>query len=68
MWGFPEDGLTHAEGVAWVRWQRSQLEDPGFDTAELQALCSSPSDLSLALRLKDGRVIERHSQPLLVDG
>jgi PAS domain S-box-containing protein len=68
MWGFPADVLSNPNVTTWVQWCADQLRDPQACIDDFRRASQSGSTQSDVLRLKDGRVIERHSQPQLVDG
>jgi PAS domain S-box-containing protein len=68
MWGFPPDVLSNPDTRMWVRWGVDQLEGSSPSVESFRAAGRSDSTQSTVLRLKDGRVIERHSEPQLVDG
>jgi PAS domain S-box-containing protein len=68
MWGFPPDVLSNPDTTMWVRWGVDQLEGSPTSLDLFRAAGRSDTAQSTVLRLKDGRVIERHSQPQVVDG
>ena len=68
MWGFPPDVLSSSDTTVWVRWGAEQLEDGAMCHESFRTAGGSNTPQSAVLRLKDGRVIERYSQPQLVDG
>jgi PAS domain S-box-containing protein len=68
MWGFPPDVLSNPDTTMWVRWGVDQLEGSSTSLDAFRAAGRSDTAQSTVLRLKDGRVIERHSQPQVVDG
>jgi PAS domain S-box-containing protein len=68
MWGFPQHVLSSRDANAWVQWGADHLQDSQSRVEDFQLALHSESAQSSVLRLKDGRVIERHSQPQLVNG
>jgi len=68
MWGFPSDVLSSADATMWLRWGADQLEESSTLLESFRAAGRSDTTQSTVLRMKDGRVIERHSQPQLMDG
>jgi PAS domain S-box-containing protein len=69
MWGFPPDVLTNGDTTMWVRWGVDQLDDSSASCLDsFREAGRSVTVQSTVLRLKDGRVIDRHSQPQMLDG
>jgi PAS domain S-box-containing protein len=67
MWAFPSDILQSRDPDRWAAWALSQHETPGARLMEFRT-ASPDAAQSMVIALKDGRVIERHSRPQLVDG
>jgi PAS domain S-box-containing protein len=68
MWGFPPEIVANRDAHAWVAWGREQLHHAQSRVDDFRGALGSDVAQSTVLRLRDGRVIERHSQPQLVDG
>jgi PAS domain S-box-containing protein len=68
MWGFPPDVLSKTDTNWWVQWGTDHLVDPESRLEDFRAALQSESAQNTVLRLKDGRIIERHSEPQLVNG
>jgi len=65
MWRIPPSALSTVADHDLLRWAAPQLEDPEEFLNNTANLYAAPEDTSLdKLRLKDGRVFERYSQPL----
>ena len=67
MWAFPPDILQSRDARQWAAWALSLYESPGERLMEFRT-ASPDAAQSMVIALKDGRVIERHSRPQLVDG
>jgi two-component system, cell cycle sensor histidine kinase and response regulator CckA len=64
MWRIPESSLANMSDEDLLRWATPQMENPDEFLEGTAALYAAPEETSLAtLRLKDGRVFERFSQP-----
>ena len=69
MWGFPPEVLAeHRRRAVGRAGAVDQLRGPEPRPRRLPCGGRSDTAQSVVIRLKDGRVIERHSQPQLVDG
>ena len=68
MWNFPPE-LTSAEQFDdWVAWVKSQFADPEAGFAGYRAAVESNAPHVAIVNCADGRVVERHTQPQLLDG
>jgi PAS domain S-box-containing protein len=64
MWGFPKMAIVGLNDDALLAISAPQLQDPTKFQAEVQALYANPEDVGFdTLKLKDGRIFERYSQP-----
>jgi PAS domain S-box-containing protein len=64
MWRIPKMAVSGLHDEALLAIAIPQLQDPQKFEAELQALYSHPENVSFdSLKLKDGRMFERYSQP-----
>jgi PAS domain S-box-containing protein len=64
MWGIPRMAITGLNDAALLSVAIPQLHDARKFEVELQALYDNPENVSFdILRLKDGRIFERYSQP-----
>jgi PAS domain S-box-containing protein len=68
MWRVPRSPLTAVTDHDLLRWAAPQLENSEEFLNSTATLYASPDETSLdKLRLKDGRVFERYSQPLRME-
>jgi two-component system cell cycle sensor histidine kinase/response regulator CckA len=64
MWHIPSSMLTASSDKDLLRWVAPQLENEDKFLEQVKMLYSSPAESSLdTLKLKDGRIFERYSQP-----
>jgi PAS domain S-box-containing protein len=64
MWHMPATSLATLSDAALLRWAEPQLEDPEGFLQSTRAVYATPEQSSLdTLKLRDGRVFERYSQP-----
>ncbi len=68
MWSFPEAILSAGDFEVLVEFAASQLVDPEAFVLRINQLYDTTDVRSDTLRLKDGRVFERRSCPLIRDG
>jgi PAS domain S-box-containing protein len=68
MWGYPPEVLRSHNAEQWVLWSVAQCEDDQARLADFHAAAQSDAAQSVVITLKDGRIIERHSHPCLLDG
>ena len=69
MWSIPDAILDARDDAAAIDFVLAQLVDPEAFTSKVTALYARPTAESEdTLEFRDGRVIERYSQPQLVDG
>ena len=69
MWGIPAEIAQARDDKAANRFVLDQLSNPGQFMAKVDELYTAPDVASFdVLELKDGRVIERYSQPQRLDG
>src|SRR5262249_57513530 len=64
MWRLPQSAITAVTDHNLLQWAAPQLEDPEEFLNTAAGLYASPNETSLdRLKLKDGPVFERYSQP-----
>src|SRR5581483_7649911 len=69
MWRLPDDVLLTRDGERAVEYVLDQLRDPEGFVAKIDELMSKPTAESHdTIEFKDGRVLERYSQPQRVAG
>jgi PAS domain S-box-containing protein len=69
MWGIPDSVLASHEDSKALVCALGQIEEPGAFLAGVQELYATPEAQSDdVLRLKGGRIFERHSEPLRIGG
>ena len=69
MWNIPESILATGDDGAALQFVQSQLKDPDVFLAKVQDLYAQPEVNSHDLiEFRDGRTVERSSQPQWVDG
>ncbi len=69
LWGIPEDKLRERDTGALVKFQLSQVKDPGEWHAHLKRRSDNPEAEDLATaELLDGRTLERHVVPQRLHG
>jgi PAS domain S-box-containing protein len=69
LWGIPQAILATGDDRAALGFVVEQLKDPTTFLAKVEALYAQPEASSNdVLELRDGRMIERYSQPQQVDG
>ena len=69
MWNIPESILAAGDDAAALNFVQSQLKDPDVFLAKVQDLYAQPEVNSHDLiEFRDGRTVERSSQPQWVDG
>jgi PAS domain S-box-containing protein len=68
MWAFPSEVVSSRDGERWLEWAFGLCADPDPRLADFRAVSQSDAAHSAVMVLKDGRIIERHSRPQVVDG
>ena len=68
MFRVPAEVRTQRQFSRWADWGVAQAVDPATALANYRAAAASTSALTATIELTDGRVFERHSAPLVVDG
>ncbi|HEX5107847.1 MAG TPA: response regulator [Vicinamibacterales bacterium] len=68
IWGYPPEILAKPSAEDWVLWCVEKCDDPPARLADYRAAARSDASQSVTVTLKDGRIIERMSQPQRVDG
>jgi len=68
MWRIPKDILNSNDDEKLLNYVLDQLEDPKIFIAKVQELYKTDWHEFDILSFKDGRVFERYSEPLIVDG
>ncbi len=69
LWGLPDDVLALKDDHRALQFAISQLKNPEEFSAKVQYLYSHPEEASIdVIEFKDGRFVERYSQPYEVDG
>jgi PAS domain S-box-containing protein len=69
MWRIPNDLLASGDDDALLRHVLDQLSDPEVFLSKVKALYGDPvAESADLLEFRDGRVFERTSRPMLVDG
>ncbi len=68
MWQIPHDILNSNDDEKLINFVLSQLEDPQIFLAKVKNLYKSDRNDFDILEFQDGRVFERYSEPLMVDG
>ena len=69
MWRIPEDILAARDDARALEWVSGQLKDPESFRNKVEHLYNHPLKESFdTLEFVDGRVIERYSRPMLLDG
>jgi signal transduction histidine kinase/DNA-binding response OmpR family regulator len=64
MWGVPDAIVASGDGAAMREFVASQVDDPQAFLQRVNEIHAHPDETSFdTLRLRDGRVIERYSQP-----
>jgi diguanylate cyclase (GGDEF)-like protein/PAS domain S-box-containing protein len=68
MWRIPDEIVRSLDDDAALEFVLGQLEDPAAFIAKVRELYDTPDSRSFdELRFKDGRVVERYSQPQRID-
>jgi PAS domain S-box-containing protein len=68
IWGIPES-LRRSDDAAILRFASEQLKDPGAFLAKVHELYNdNEAQSDDVLEFKDGRILERHSEPQRVNG
>jgi diguanylate cyclase (GGDEF)-like protein/PAS domain S-box-containing protein len=68
LWRVPDDLMESRDDARIMAFVLDQLEDPDAFVALVESLYARPGDTSRdILQFKDGRVLERYSQPQFVD-
>lgn len=68
LWHISDDMLSSGDDARMLSFVLDQLEDPQSFLSQVESLYERPDDVSSDVLLcKDGRFIERHSQPQFVD-
>jgi len=65
MWSIPQNVLIRGTDQALIQYVLNQLEDPDTFRARIQELCKTSEENYEEIRLKDRRVFERYSCPLI---
>jgi PAS domain S-box-containing protein len=69
LWGLPDELLAHGENDKALAFAEHQLVDPSAFRSRVREMYAQDLLESFdVLRLRDGRVFERHSRPCIVDG
>ena len=68
MWNIPDDLADSGNDEELIRFAVGQLSDPDGFYAKVQRLYNSPATDRDTINFIDGRVFERFSSPLLIDG
>ena len=69
MWGIPPEILRSMDDTKAINFVLEQLKHPDEFVDKVKALYSQPTSQSKdILEFKDGRIVERFSQPQLLDG
>lgn len=68
LWHIPQELLNQADDRALLDFVSGQLVDPGQFLSKVQEMYSHPEQSSVdSLVFKNGRILERHSQPQRLD-
>lgn len=67
MWNLPQDVLISGTDQALIEYVLNQLEDPDAFRTRIEELYKTSEESYEEIRLKDGRVFERYSCPLIRD-
>jgi len=65
MWNIPQNVLIRGTDQALIQYVLNKLEDPDAFRARIQELCKTSEESYEEIRLKDRRVFERYSCPLI---
>lgn len=69
MWSIPRQIISDKDGVALVEHIKSMIENSEEFSRKLQETYQDPTEtIAETLKLKDGRIFERYSQPQLLEG
>ncbi len=69
LWALPWEGPGATDGKKLMHFIVEQVEDPEQFVKKIRALDETPDNLGYDLvRLKNGRMFERYSQPMFFDG
>ena len=68
LWQIPQPLLERREDEALLNYVLNQLAQPQEFSALVQALYGSVTELTDNIRFKDGRIFERFTAPLVLDG
>jgi PAS domain S-box-containing protein len=68
VWQIPEDIIARKDDDVTVKFAASQVLNPDQFLSEIEQLYESPDVSEDILHLKDGRVIDRNSYPLIIEG
>jgi PAS domain S-box-containing protein len=69
LWNLPAEVLATRDDQKAVEFVLRQLQDPDQFVSEMQNVYADPKSSSFdVLKFKDGRIIERYSQPQWLDG
>jgi two-component system cell cycle sensor histidine kinase/response regulator CckA len=68
LWSIPPGQLALRDDRAWIEYVRPQLRDPDAFVARIQQLYGTAERSGDTVLLRDGRILERWSAPLIRDG
>ncbi len=69
MWNVPEDIAASGDDQTMINYVKEQLSDPEGFTRSIQTLYAKPTiELGDLLEFKDGRIFERTSLPMMLNG
>src|SRR5688572_11153933 len=68
MFCVPAEIRAQRQFSRWADWGIAQATEPATALANYRAAASSTCPLTATIEFTDGRVFERHSAPLIVDG
>jgi len=68
MWNIPQEMIINGTDQALITYILDQLEDPGAFRPRIEEIYKTAEESHEEIRLKDGRVFERYSCPLIRDG
>jgi PAS domain S-box-containing protein len=68
MWQFPAEVTSAEHFDEWVGWVKGQFADPEAGMSGYRSATASDGAHEAVIACRDGRVMERHTQPQLLDG